>query len=213
MSGDAVSGLLEQSKRPARHAGGRLDSNTTKTILKPSDNDGGSLTMTEATARGDPRAERGTARHSWCSGAAAGYFLPWASSCASSPGWAGWPGWPWQMSPSGNRAWREPSGTPGDSILSGTVCAQRVFDHLKDLEGRFSARTRRPAAPTPQLVERVLIKTRRSEVGLYVAFWLQLDKPFWAGLSAAIVCQPHLGASLRKGWFLMIGTVVGATMI
>jgi hypothetical protein len=50
-------------------------------------------------------------------------------------------------------------------------------------------------------------------LALYVAFWLQLDKPFWAGLSAAIVCQPHLGASLRKGWFLMIGTVVGATMI
>src|SRR6516162_10794147 len=31
--------------------------------------------------------------------------------------------------------------------------------------------------------------------------------------SAAIVCQPQLGASLRKGWFRMIGTVVGAIMI
>jgi uncharacterized membrane protein YccC len=48
---------------------------------------------------------------------------------------------------------------------------------------------------------------------LYVAFWLELDDPFWAGTSAAIVCQPQLGASLRKGWFRMIGTVVGATMI
>ena len=37
--------------------------------------------------------------------------------------------------------------------------------------------------------------------------------PFWAGTSAAIVCQPHLGASLRKGWFRMIGTVVGAVAI
>src|SRR5882757_2430425 len=46
-----------------------------------------------------------------------------------------------------------------------------------------------------------------------VAFWLQLDNPFWAGTSAAIVCQPQLGAALRKGWFRMIGTVVGATMI
>jgi Fusaric acid resistance protein family len=27
------------------------------------------------------------------------------------------------------------------------------------------------------------------------------------------VCQPHLGASLRKGWFRMIGTVVGAVAI
>jgi uncharacterized membrane protein YccC len=48
---------------------------------------------------------------------------------------------------------------------------------------------------------------------LYVAFWLELDDPFWAGTSAAIVCQPQLGASLRKGWFRMIGTVIGATMI
>ena len=49
-------------------------------------------------------------------------------------------------------------------------------------------------------------------LALYVAFWLQLDNPFWAGTSAAIVCQPQLGASLRKGWFRMIGTLVGATM-
>src|SRR5262252_1420082 len=50
-------------------------------------------------------------------------------------------------------------------------------------------------------------------LALFVAFWLELDDPFWAGTSAAIVCQPQLGASLRKGWFRMIGTVVGATMI
>src|SRR6201991_4994008 len=50
-------------------------------------------------------------------------------------------------------------------------------------------------------------------LALFVAFWLELDTPFWAGTSAAVVCQPQLGASLRKGWFRMIGTVVGATMI
>ena len=50
-------------------------------------------------------------------------------------------------------------------------------------------------------------------LALFVAFWLQLDNPFWAGTSAAIVCQPQLGASLRKGWFRMIGTVVGAIMV
>jgi hypothetical protein len=44
---------------------------------------------------------------------------------------------------------------------------------------------------------------------MFVAFWLELDNPFWAGTSAAVVCQPQLGASLRKGWFRMIGTVVG----
>src|SRR5436309_6286980 len=46
-------------------------------------------------------------------------------------------------------------------------------------------------------------------LALYVAFWLELDNPFWAGTSAAIVCLPQLGASLRKGWFRMIGTVIG----
>src|ERR1700722_9158453 len=50
-------------------------------------------------------------------------------------------------------------------------------------------------------------------LALFVAFWLELDNPFWAGTSAAIVCQPQLGASLRKGWFRMIGTVIGAVVI
>src|SRR5215471_2735737 len=49
-------------------------------------------------------------------------------------------------------------------------------------------------------------------LALYVAFWLELDNPFWAGTSAAIVCQPQLGASLRKGWFRMIGTCLGAVV-
>jgi uncharacterized membrane protein YccC len=50
-------------------------------------------------------------------------------------------------------------------------------------------------------------------LALYVAFWLELDDAVWAGTSAGIVCQPHLGASLRKGWFRMIGTLVGGIAI
>ena len=50
-------------------------------------------------------------------------------------------------------------------------------------------------------------------LALYVAFWLELDTAFWAGTTAALVCQPSLGASLRKGWFRMIGTVIGAVAI
>jgi uncharacterized membrane protein YccC len=50
-------------------------------------------------------------------------------------------------------------------------------------------------------------------LALYVAFWLELDNAYWAGTSAAIVCQPHLGASLRKGWYRMIGTVIGAVAV
>ena len=50
-------------------------------------------------------------------------------------------------------------------------------------------------------------------LALYVTYWLELDNPYWAGTTAAIVCQPHLGASLRKGWFRLIGTVIGAVAI
>jgi uncharacterized membrane protein YccC len=50
-------------------------------------------------------------------------------------------------------------------------------------------------------------------LAFYIAFRLELDNPFWAGTSAAVVCQPNLGASLRKGWFRAIGTMVGAVMI
>jgi uncharacterized membrane protein YccC len=49
-------------------------------------------------------------------------------------------------------------------------------------------------------------------LALYLAFWLQLDNPYWAGTSAAIVCQPQLGASLRKGWFRLLGTLTGTLM-
>ena len=50
-------------------------------------------------------------------------------------------------------------------------------------------------------------------LSLYVAFWLELNNPYWAGTTAALVCQPHLGASLRKGWYRMIGTIVGGVAI
>ncbi len=50
-------------------------------------------------------------------------------------------------------------------------------------------------------------------LALYVAFWLQLDEAQWAGASAAIVCQPSLGASLRKGSSRMVGTIIGAVAI
>ncbi|HUB44376.1 MAG TPA: FUSC family protein [Acetobacteraceae bacterium] len=46
-------------------------------------------------------------------------------------------------------------------------------------------------------------------LALFIAFELELQNPYWAATSAAIVCQPVLGASLRKGWFRMVGTVIG----
>ena len=50
-------------------------------------------------------------------------------------------------------------------------------------------------------------------LSLWVAFALELNEPSWAATTAALVCQPVLGASLRKSMFRMIGTVVGAIAI
>jgi uncharacterized membrane protein YccC len=50
-------------------------------------------------------------------------------------------------------------------------------------------------------------------LAFYVAFWLELDNPLWAGTTAALMCQPQLGASLRNGWYRIIGTVVRAVAI
>jgi uncharacterized membrane protein YccC len=50
-------------------------------------------------------------------------------------------------------------------------------------------------------------------LALWIAFYLELEHAYWAGLSAAIVCQPELGASLRKGWYRMLGTLVGAVAV
>jgi len=47
-------------------------------------------------------------------------------------------------------------------------------------------------------------------LALFVAFWLELDNPYWAGATAAAVCQPVLGASVRKGWFRLAGTLIVA---
>ncbi len=50
-------------------------------------------------------------------------------------------------------------------------------------------------------------------VAFYVAFALELSEPSWAATTAALVCQPVLGASLRKSMFRMVGTIVGAIAI
>jgi uncharacterized membrane protein YccC len=52
-----------------------------------------------------------------------------------------------------------------------------------------------------------------ASLALFVAYTLELDNAYWAGGTAAVVCQPGLGASLRKGWYRAIGTVVGAVAI
>ena len=44
----------------------------------------------------------------------------------------------------------------------------------------------------------------------FITYALELPNPFWAATTAAIVCQPNLGAALQKGRFRALGTTVGA---
>src|SRR4029078_10775072 len=78
--------------------------------------------------------------------------------------------------------------------------------------GRWTSAFAKAAKAAPSLLFAIRLWAAAA-LAVFVAFWRELDNPFWAGASAAIVCQPQLGASLRKGWFRMIGTVAGATMI
>src|SRR5262252_4387428 len=88
--------------------------------------------------------------------------------------------------------------------------ADRTVPLVLSLTAASTAQALRAAGPPLLFGLRLWISVC---LALYVAFWLELDNAFWAANTAAIVCQPHLGASLRKGWYRMIGTVIGAVAI
>jgi uncharacterized membrane protein YccC len=63
---------------------------------------------------------------------------------------------------------------------------------------------------------RVLFALRLSSsvcLALYATYWLELQNSFWAATTAAIVCQPNLGASVQKGRYRIVGTIIGAIVI
>jgi uncharacterized membrane protein YccC len=66
------------------------------------------------------------------------------------------------------------------------------------------------AAPSLPALLHGLRFAAASLLALYAAFALELDNASWAATSAAIVCLPVLGCSLRKAAVQMIGTVTGA---
>ncbi|MBS0520688.1 MAG: FUSC family protein, partial [Proteobacteria bacterium] len=45
---------------------------------------------------------------------------------------------------------------------------------------------------------------------LAIAFWLQVDDPQWAGLTACLVMQPTAGAVVAKSAYRVVGTVIGS---
>ncbi|WP_428031690.1 FUSC family protein [Ancylobacter sp.] len=50
-------------------------------------------------------------------------------------------------------------------------------------------------------------------LALYITYFLELQNSYWAATTAAIVCQPNLGASLRKGLYRGVGTIVGGLVM
>ncbi|MQT15031.1 FUSC family protein [Segnochrobactrum spirostomi] len=48
---------------------------------------------------------------------------------------------------------------------------------------------------------------------LTITYYLELQNSFWAATTAAIVCQPNLGASLQKGRYRIVGTLTGALVM
>ncbi len=50
-------------------------------------------------------------------------------------------------------------------------------------------------------------------LAFWISFYLQLDAPYWAATSAAVSCQPTLGASWRKAVFRLVGTLTGAVFV
>ena len=81
-------------------------------------------------------------------------------------------------------------------------------------EPRYLAfNTARVAARLRAALPAVLFGLRTTvsvSVALAIAFKLELDQAYWAGTTAAIICQPILGSSLRKALFRMAGTLAGA---
>src|ERR1700678_4487993 len=47
---------------------------------------------------------------------------------------------------------------------------------------------------------------------LYIAFWLDLERPYWAMFTVFIVSKPISGAVRAKGVFRFVGSLVGASM-
>lgn len=63
------------------------------------------------------------------------------------------------------------------------------------------------------LAPRVLFGLRLSAsvcLALFATYYLELQNAFWAATTAAIVCQPNLGASIQKGRFRALGSAAGA---
>src|SRR5262245_51054421 len=65
---------------------------------------------------------------------------------------------------------------------------------------------------SPQIVIFALSNVAAAMLALYVAFALDLQRPYWAMMTVFIVANPFAGAVRSKAVYRMIGTLIGATV-
>lgn len=47
-------------------------------------------------------------------------------------------------------------------------------------------------------------------LALWIAFYLELDEPYWAGMAVWMVAQPTPGMAMSKAYYRIVGTIIGA---
>jgi uncharacterized membrane protein YccC len=88
-----------------------------------------------------------------------------------------------------------------------------MFSQIVSKLGDFTKRSADKLTPASPLILYGLRLSASVILALFVPYRLELDNGFWAGITAAAVCQPSLGSSLRKARVRAVGTFVGAAVI
>ncbi|EHD14983.1 hypothetical protein CIN_09150 [Commensalibacter intestini A911] len=65
-------------------------------------------------------------------------------------------------------------------------------------------------APTPSAIVFALQTSAAAFVGLYIAFWMQLDSPYWAAITVWVVSLATPEENDSKAHWLIVGTLIGA---
>ncbi|HUB68099.1 MAG TPA: FUSC family protein [Candidatus Methylacidiphilales bacterium] len=95
-----------------------------------------------------------------------------------------------------------------DVALSRTIWTERLRgagnDLLALLRLEFLPATVREAVPF------ALRTWFACMLALYLAFFLQLDQPYWAGMAVWMGTQPTPGMAISKGYYRIVGTLIGS---
>jgi uncharacterized membrane protein YccC len=109
--------------------------------------------------------------------------------------------------PRGQEGTDPPAGPASGTTISTISSVRAVVPHHKPLTLPNKFRRVLPDLGAIGLAARA---TAAGLAALYLAMWLELDAPFWAVGTVLIVAQPTRGEVLRKSFYRVLGTVLGA---